>query len=106
MKKLILIGAMVCSVARAEFMTGNELLQYVESSEDIKWGIAMGYVLGAADITMGDKHCTPNNVEAGQVLQIVKDKLKENPKYRHHSADVFVAAALADAWPCKKGRGA
>lgn len=106
MKKLILIGAMVCSVARAEFLTGNDLMRYAESDDRTDRGIALGYVLGAADASMGKSHCTPENVSAGQVFQIVKSKLSDNPKYRHYSADIFVAAALASTWPCKEGRGA
>lgn len=101
-----LLATVLATSAQAEFMTGNELLQYADSNDDMKWGIAMGYVLGAADSSMGDTHCTPENVTAGQVMQIVVDKLRENPKHRHHSADIFVSAALATTWPCKKGTGA
>lgn len=100
-----LVASVLATSAHAEFLTGNDLLKYAESGKNSEYGLAMGYVLGVSDALQGKDHCTPANVSSGQVIQLVKDKLRANAKYRHHSADLFVGAALMEAWPCKKGTG-
>lgn len=103
MKTLIALTALVCGTANAEFFTGTELLRRLNSEEAYERGSAIGYIAGAHDTQRWVVHCTPDEVNLGQVVKKVKKHLEEAANARHHNADVHVAYALKTAWPCKKG---
>lgn len=105
MKKLLLVAALMCGAAHAEFFTGNDLLGKLNGDFGDKM-VAMGYVIGVFDTTRSEAHCPPENVTAGQVRDMVKNHLEAMPTIRHLSADVQVRYVLNRAWPCaKKGSG-
>jgi hypothetical protein len=99
MKKLLLIAALVCTSAHAEFKTGNKLLEDMTSSSMNQMN-ALGYVTGVADALMGITFCMPSNVNAGQVHDMVKLYLEQNPANRHNTADRIVNHVLKTVWPC------
>lgn len=106
MKKLLLIPALLCGTAHAEFWSGNELLARINSSESYDRGTAIGYIMGVFDATHGVSHCPPTTVTAGQVRDMVTKALNDAPSVRHLAADGFVIYPLKTAWPCaKKGTG-
>jgi len=96
--------------ARAEFWSGNDLIEKLTSQSAFEKGASLGYIMGVADTTLGLYHCASRNVTAGQVQDIVKKYLLERPENRHMTADVIVTAAMAIAFPCpkdnKRGGGA
>ncbi len=100
--KLLLFLLALSSAARAEFLTGNELLNHMTGNVTNQM-MAMGYVMGIYDVGTGVKHCPSNGVTAGQVNDMVKVKLQQFPELRNNSADMFVTIALSNTWPCKKG---
>jgi hypothetical protein len=110
MKKFIAGLLMVPCVASAEFWTGNKLLTHMQGS-NMDQVQAYGYVMGVFDTAAGVDHCGQGagNVTVGQINDIAKQYLEQNPSIRHFSADLLVRAAFARTWPCpkdnRKGKG-
>lgn len=106
MKKLILIGALLCSGAQAQFLTGNDLLTRLNSDSAIDRTLGMGFIMGVYDATLTIEHCPPPNITAGQVKDMVAKNLYSGASARHLPAETFITYTLSAAWPCaKKGKG-
>ena len=102
---MILLG----SPARAgvSFYDGNKLLTICNDTEGVlNLGICLGYVEAVSDVLdsgaaiSGWKACSPENVTAGQVKDIVTRFLVNHPEKRHYAAHTLVARALSEAFPC------
>jgi hypothetical protein len=105
MKKILASLLLVPVMANAEFFTGNELLRDMQS-DAMDQMHALGYVLGVVDVHIRSTICPPDGVKAGQVHDVVKKFLEENPAVRHFSADSLIQYRLEQVWPCKaKQRG-
>ena len=102
MKRLLFIAAFAATTAHAEFKDGNTLYKELTSDVYFNQGVALGYITGVADSTMGIMFCAPSNVTAGQIQDMVKNYLTNTPAIRHVSADVIVNYVLKTAWPCAK----
>ena len=76
----MLAVAMLATVAHAEFISGNELLQRLESSESYDRGLGMGYVAGVFDATSGLHHCSPSSVSLGQMRDMTLKALRAMPE--------------------------
>lgn len=104
-KTLILVSLSIAfGASRAEFYTGNELLQRMNSESPIERNAAIGYVMGVADTLMFINHCPPPEVTAGQMRDMVRNYLTNVPAERHLSGDVLVNRVLKAAWPCSNNR--
>lgn len=106
MKRLALIFALslvfISSIASA--YSGNEILQHFEGG-DVERNYAHGFVDGAISVLDAeDSICLPK-VTHGQIHDVVKQFLKENPAKRHLSAVLLVLLATNEAWPCPKEQG-
>lgn len=102
MKTLLLALAITLPLtANAEFLSGNKLLQLLEGKERDQ-EIALAYIAGSADSSMGVISCPPAGVTLGQIRDITKRLLVEVPEERHKSADSFIWSAMRATWPCKK----
>lgn len=99
-KTLLAILLAAAGVAQAAFLDGNELLRMMRGSADDR-AIAIGYVTGVTDAVKTPQICTPDSATAGQVHDVVRKFLVDEPQHRAASADVIVRAALMVAWPCK-----
>lgn len=102
MKKLIVVLSVVAGAAHGGiFWDGNRLLSKMlgNSGEQMQ---ALGYVMGVSDAMESLTLCTPNNVTAGQMHDIVKQYLEVNPGSRHIAADLIVNRALSRYWACEK----
>ncbi len=105
MKKLIAGLLFVPAMAQAEFMSGNSLLADMNGSE-MKKMFALGYVIGVTDTFSNATVCPPENVTAGQVQDIIKKHLEDNPATRHYTADSIIRNKLEKVWPCQsRSRG-
>ena len=93
---------MLATVAHAEFISGNELLRRLESSESYDRGLGMGYVAGVFDATSGVHHCSPSSVSLGQIRDMTLKSLRTMPEMRDRSADLYVVVSAKRMWPCKK----
>jgi len=106
MKKLLVALLMVPALANAQFRSGNQLLTELQSTEVIDRMYGLGYVVGVTDTMLNINHCPPGGISAGQLSDMTKNYLTNNPHVRHFSADSLVLVMLKQAWPCpKKGKG-
>lgn len=110
MKKFIAILLFVPMVAHAEFESGNTLLSKLDSSTIADRMFALGYVIGVVDAYMNVSVCPPQGVTAGQINDMVRNYISNNPATRNRSADLLISEALKQVWPCRNqrqnGRGA
>ena len=88
--------------AHAEFKDGNDLLNDMDSAHTVNQAVALGYVMGVADVGIGYLHCAPANVKAGQLRDMVQNYLRNTPAERHLSADTTINKILKVTWPCPK----
>lgn len=100
MKKLLLALALTCSAAHAEMWTGNKLLQSMNGDANDQL-LAVGYVIGVVDGLEAKGVCTANKITAGQIGDITKQILVSQPENRHHSAALFVWAAITKNFSCE-----
>ena len=88
--------------AQTQFETGNKLKADCDKSDgSFSASYCFGYIIGAADAN-ASSICTPSRVTKGQVFDIVKKYLNDNPAQLHKDADVLVLNALQQAFPCPK----
>jgi hypothetical protein len=104
MKKIIACFLIAPSIACAHFMSGNDLLRDMNGGS-VNRGLALGYVLGVTDALYSIVVCPPTNITAGQLTDIIRKHLEDNPGSRHYSADSIIANKLTAMWPCQSGRG-
>jgi len=109
---------LICSFS-ASAMTGNELLALVTSSDMDKKFQGIRYIEGYRDAVITSKYfeeelakemkrapnlhthaCIPQGVKNGQILDVVKLHLQNNPSFRHEDAAAQVHLSLITAWPC------
>jgi len=102
MKKFLVLLAVAWSPVRAEFYTGNELLQRLQSDSNIEKAVALGFVGGVADAWDRILFCPPDGSTVGQARDIALRHLVINPAKRHQAAAGLVADALMEAWPCQQ----
>jgi hypothetical protein len=101
MKAVAIALTMLATSAQAEFITGNDLLAYMNGTET-QQSLAMGYVAGAFDAATGSRICPPPNVTLRQVRDMTRQALERLPAERLASADVFVVGVASNAWPCRQ----
>jgi len=99
------------NTARA-FKDGNDLSRLcAEPMDTFGNGECLGFVTGIADAMTernpigGWSACIPLDVTIGQAADVAKQFLTSHPELRHLVAASLVAAALAQAFPCKPGAG-
>lgn len=102
MKRLLIIAALVCGTAHADFKDGNKLLSELQSQDNLDWGISMGYIEGVADAWNGVTHCMSSNTTAGQLRDMVKQYLERNPAIRHYLAERVIREVMKATFPCAK----
>lgn len=91
-------------IANAAFISGNQLFQRINGDGYDKT-FAIGFITGVHDAYEDDTICTGQHVTAGQLRDVVKKYLEDNPASRDIAAVVLVLVALGSAFPCnKKGK--
>ena len=105
------LALLACSsVAGQTFTDGNRLLEAMSSTsiEEQTW--ALGYVVGTIDTLNNERTLSPatgcftipENTKAGQLRDVVKLYLEQNPSGGQNMAASLVATAMQKAYPCKK----
>jgi hypothetical protein len=101
MKRLLTVSLVaLCATANAEFWDGNKLLERATGETWYEKGVAIGYIMGVTDTTLGISHCAPSNVTAGQVEAMVVQHLRLFPERRARTGDSLVIEVLKATWPC------
>lgn len=103
MKKLLCCLLFVPAMARAEFFTGNELLRLLNGTT-MDQVHSLGYIQGVFDVYVSVTICPPNNINAGQLQDMIRNYLANSPATRHKTAESLINEALKSVWPCQ-GRG-
>ena len=103
MKQLILAVALCATAAHATYYDGNELLNRLNSEDSGNRMLALGFIAGVSDSTRGRFHCIPNNVQLGQIRDMVRNYLTNTPAERHFSAHSIVREILREVFPCNTG---
>jgi len=102
----IIIALLLASTpAKAEFFSGNDLATKLNSSSTIDQAVALGFIQGVFDVYVRITICPPNNgagITAGQLNDMIKNYLNNNPALRHHTAESIINEALKALWPCKQ----
>ena len=110
MKKLLIVLLFAPVMSHAAFKTGNELLSDMDSPEMFNRGVAIGYIMGAADMARGVWFCPPKDgggITAGQIRDVVRNYLTNNPAIRNRDSDSLIIEILGAWYPCRNnGRGA
>ncbi len=98
------------SEAKADVYDGDQLYQECQSPADtspVSHGFCIGYIAGAYDMLEGlssgagsNLVCLPSNVQTGELVDVVKTYLQENPDERLKPAMFNVLTALNVAFPC------
>jgi len=94
----------VGAIKAHEFMSGNNLHNKMTGDFGEKMQ-ALGFIQGVFDVYVSVTFCSPENVTAGQVSDMVKRYLDNNPSTRHKTAESLINQALKQAWPCANNRG-
>lgn len=104
MKYAILLSTLLALPAQAQMFSGNKLLDAFNKAEtsSIDWGFVRGYVAGVYDANAGIGFCAPSTVNLGQVSDMAKGYLDNNPAVRHLPAEAIILYMLNKAWPCAK----
>jgi len=109
-RALLLIGMLLAFDVEAEgFDTGNDLLRYCSKhvTNPFYNGLCSGYTIAIADVMVidsvaGFRACFPATVTRGRLLEVSMQYLRAHPEQLHYTAVCLVAAALSEAFPCKK----
>lgn len=98
--------------AHADSPSGQELNRMMQHSEgrhsdggDFQAGAYEGYIMGVSDGLMGTSlyyYCPPVKTDKVRMRGVVSQYLKSHPKDLHVPAGALVAAALIEAFPCRK----
>jgi hypothetical protein len=97
-----LLFSLVSISATAGFWDGNKLLSDINSETYSGKALALGYVIGVHDSFDTWLFCTPENSSQGQLRDVVKKYIENNPAIRHKSADTLIVNALQQSFPCPK----
>lgn len=106
----VLFVALAATHAQAEFFTGNSLLSKMNGSSHDQVQ-AIGFMQGVYDVYTNVTFCPPDNVTAGQITDMGRNYLTNNPSQRHRTAERLMGDMFAQVWPCQQqqrapGRGA
>ena len=91
----------MASSAEREMFNGNQMWEMCQSRA---LGFCNGYVRGTLDalITQGLVTCTPDELGAEQLRDLVVRWLRDNPQKRHLSGTWIVANTLRENFPCPR----
>ena len=105
MKRLLLAAMLLLSAnSHAAWEDGNELHDGC-NKEGMFLGYCYGYITGTLDANTSAifrPYCLPEGATQGQMWDLVKKWLADNPAYRAIPADRAVTAAMMEAFPPKR----
>jgi len=102
----IALSCIVSLPADAQFLSGVQLKADLDEAEAgtsfAKRTIAMGYVAGVYDLTVGREVCPDRAISAKESMGIVHRYLGAHPERLSENAAPLAVDALRQAFPCKK----
>jgi hypothetical protein len=109
MRRFLLLALVVLVVAGSSSAwgtsRGNDLYKWCSDDHPQAQGLCMGYINGMAHEMEAEAHrgqiCLPENSMFSQVMDVVKNYLRDHPDNRHKGTPELVRNALIIAFPCK-----
>jgi hypothetical protein len=107
----LVAAAAICCAARAEagFLGGEELYQLCDSNNIIERSLCESYIMGVIDATVrllppndSGRFCLPDHSRMRDVEPVVRSYLKTKPDRRDSPAEILIAAALRERFPCPR----
>lgn len=113
MKKILILVLLLTisttSFSGANYQTGEKLINYIRSSNEMDRVYAMAYIQGVIDLEYtgfgsdGNGYiCQMDEVTTNQLVQITKNYLEKHPETWKHTASILVIFAIGEVYPCKK----
>ena len=104
--RVILASVFISGSGITQAITGNELLADLDDDGYFSKGFAMGFIVAVTESFVGygfAKECLvlPNGVSNGQLKDIVRKFLENNPETRHYQAPVLITFALRQSYSVK-----
>lgn len=98
------VSTFFTSPAQAQFYSGNDLLERLQSRHTERNMLALGYTAGVFDTGYNVLWCDVSpEVRVGQLADIARRYLEKNPGTRHYPARTLVFHAFSEAFPsCEK----
>lgn len=94
--------ALPAADAKAGFETGRSLLGHCTSENIAAKSHCLGYIVGVYDAMDTTRFfCTPSDITAGRLRDIVLAYLQQNPERWDFDAENLVTIALGQAFPCE-----
>jgi hypothetical protein len=102
MKKIIAVLLCVPAIVYADFWSGNTLYTRQTSTDVMDRVQSFGYVMGVYDVGVNLVFCPGNesNITVGQINDMVKNWLANNPQHRNQPAERLVLDVFRQVWPC------
>jgi hypothetical protein len=93
-------------LAGAEFFTGKQLLELLNSKDESVVAVGVGYIAGVFDGTKGSLHCAPDP-ELKQLVAAVVATLQaqKDPDTLARTADQMFVPFLMARYPCNRAAG-
>jgi len=94
--------------AAAYFLDGDELINHCSATiadERFDPAVCVTYIMGAYDgfmfqrLVRNQPRCTPRNLTAGRLREVVVEYLRDNPDNRTMDASALVWNAIIAEWP-------
>jgi hypothetical protein len=102
----VAVACIVSLPAGAQFLSGVQLKADLDEAEAgtsfAKRTIAMGYVAGVYDLTVGREVCPDRAISAKESMGIVHRYLRAHPDRLAENAAPLAVEALREAFPCKR----
>jgi hypothetical protein len=111
---VVLAVLLIAGEGWAGYISGQKLNDLCSSDDFVDRAQCIGYVQGAYDAGKvldaatdkrfwegGFTSCMPDSVLTGQLVEVVKKSLREQPEDWHYNAAGLVARAVDDAFPCR-----
>ena len=84
------------------YLSGNALYAICTSSALADQRECLGYVEGVMDVGVHyGPQCLPDGTVAQQVMDVVKNYMRDQPQDRSDEASSLVVLAVTKAWNCK-----
>lgn len=82
---------------------GSDLFASCQSSaSEAQKSYLAGFVMGAADASVGKHLCPKDPVSTQQLVDAYCKYLDSHPKNRNRPGGLLLGLALSEAWPCKQ----
>ena len=99
MKKILIAILLVSNNAIAGYVDGNKIYNGLLSDKPHESLMAKFYIFGVVDTRF--ESCIPDGVQGGQLFDVVKNYLINNPEKRQLSGSYLVELAIKEKFRCK-----